>query len=253
MVDAATIAGHDWRTDHDVHPNVTPDTPIAWDPAHPSPDASVGAAYLDPQQLELFEAGVSPRAAAPGAGAPGDDAGSALAEQLGTWSAELVAWAKTLASAAVYATVIVTFGFQVARVDGLSMAPTLSDQDRLIVNKFSYRLSAPRKGDIVMFFYPIDPDKSFVKRVIGVEGDTVRIVGGRVYVNDLAMDDSFVAPEYRSHEDFGPQAVPRGYYFVMGDHRNNSSDSRDWGMVPKKYITGKVQVRWWPLSHARAF
>jgi signal peptidase I len=236
-----------------VHPNVTPDTPIAWDPAHPSPDVSVGETYLDPQQLELFEAALSPRAALSVAGASADDAGSALAQQLGTWSAELVAWAKTLASAAVYATVIVTFGFQVARVDGLSMAPTLSDQDRLIVNKFSYRLSAPRKGDIVMFFYPIDPDKSFVKRVIAVEGDTVRIVGGRVYVNDLAMDDSFVAPEYRSHEDFGPQAVPRGYYFVMGDHRNNSSDSRDWGMVPKKYITGKVQVRWWPLSHARAF
>jgi signal peptidase I len=174
-------------------------------------------------------------------------------ERLNVWKDEVVAWFKTLASAAVYATLIVTFGFQVARVEGQSMAPTLADQDRLIVNKFAYRISAPRKGDIVMLYYPINPDKSFVKRVIAEEGDTVRIVDGRVYVNDVPMDDSFVPPEYRSHDDFGPQVIQEGYYFVMGDHRNNSSDSRHWGLVPKKYIIGKVQLRWWPLPHARVF
>jgi signal peptidase I len=166
---------------------------------------------------------------------------------------ELVAWVKTLMSAAVYAVLIVTFGFQVARVEGQSMAPTLEDQDRLIVNKLVYRISDPRRGDIVMLYYPLNPDKSFVKRVIAEEGDTVRIVDGRVYVNDIPLKDDYVASEYRSHDDWGPQVIPEGYYFVMGDHRNNSSDSRHWGMVPKKYIIGKVQLRWWPVPTARVF
>jgi signal peptidase I len=166
---------------------------------------------------------------------------------------EVVAWLKTLASAAVYATLIVTFGFQVARVEGQSMAPTLADQDRLIVNKLAYRIGSPVVGDIVMLYYPNNPDKSFVKRIIAEEGDQIRIVDGRVYRNDVPMDDAFVPPEFRSHDDWGPQIVPEGYYFVMGDHRNNSSDSRHWGYVPKKYVIGKVQLRWWPLSEARLF
>ena len=188
--------------------------------------------------------------------APGVPAPAVAAPAGTTWAVvreELVAWVKTLGSAAVYATLIVTFGFQVARVEGQSMAPTLQDQDRLIVNKAVYRLSAPRRGDIVMLYYPLNPDKSFVKRVIAEENDTVRITDGRVYVNDIPLDDSYVPPEYRSHDDWGPSSIPEGYYFVMGDHRNNSSDSRHWGMVPKKYIIGKVQVRWWPLQQSRVF
>src|SRR5690348_15748610 len=166
---------------------------------------------------------------------------------------ELVAWIKTLFSAAVYAILIVTFGFQVARVEGHSMAPTLEDQDRLIVNKLAYRIGEPHLGDIVMLYYPNDPSKSFVKRVIAEEGDQLRIVDGKVYRNDVLLDDSFVPPEYRSHDDWGPEVIPEGYYFVMGDHRNNSSDSRHWGMVPKRYIIGKVQLRWWPVPNARVF
>jgi len=92
-----------------------------------------------------------------------------------------------------------------------------------------------------------------VKRVVAAEGDQVKIVGGRVYRNGTLMDDNFVLPQYRSHEDFGPSVIRQGYYFVMGDHRNGSSDSRDWGEVPKKYIIGRVQIRWWPLPHARTF
>ena len=176
-----------------------------------------------------------------------------MMRRLEVWRDEFFAWVRTLASAAVYATLIVTFGFQVARVEGQSMAPTLADQDRLIVNKLRYRLTTPQRGDIVMLYYPLNPDKSFVKRVIAEEGDTVRVVDGRVYVNDVPMRDDFVPAEYRSHDDWGPQVIPEGYYFVMGDHRNNSSDSRHWGFVPKKYIIGKVQVRWWPVPHARVF
>ena len=177
----------------------------------------------------------------------------ASASHLGQVRDELVAWVKTLLSAAVYAILIVTFGFQVARVEGHSMAPTLEDQDRLIVNKLVYRIGEPRRGDIVMLYYPLNPDKSFVKRVIAEENDTVRIVDGRVYVNDVPLHDDYIPEDYRSHDDWGPQVIPEGYYFVMGDHRNNSSDSRHWGMVPKKYIIGKVQLRWWPVPAARVF
>ncbi len=166
---------------------------------------------------------------------------------------EIVSGVQTLLSAAVYATLIVTFGFQVARVDGLSMAPTLEDHDRLIVDKLVYEMGDPRPGDIVMLYYPVNPEKMFVKRVVAKEGDRVRIVDGRVYVNDLPLHDDYVPEEFRSHDDFGPEVIQPGYYFVMGDHRNNSSDSRHWGQVPKKYIVGKVKIRWWPIQDARIF
>ncbi len=148
---------------------------------------------------------------------------------------------------------IVTFLFQVARVQGRAMEPTLADQDRLIVNKLVYRHSDPQVGDIVMLYYPNKPEKTFVKRVIGAENDQIRIVEGRVYRNEVLMDDAFVAVDFRSHDDWGPEVVPEGYYFVMGDRRNNSADSRHWGFVPKKYIVGRVQYRWWPVNTARAF
>jgi signal peptidase I len=207
---------------------------------------------LPPPALAPQEPVAGDPAAAPGAVEPrlALDGTSLWLNRLGE---ELVAWLKTLASAAVYATLIVTFGFQVARVEGMSMAPTLQDQDRLIVNKLAYRIGDPKVGDIVMLYYPLKPEKSFVKRIIAEEGDQVRIVGGRVFRNDVPLDDSFVPQEYRSYDDWGPQVIPEGYYFVMGDHRNNSSDSRHWGFVPKKYIIGKVQLRWWPMGHARVF
>jgi signal peptidase I len=172
---------------------------------------------------------------------------------LGQVGEELLAWTKTLASAAVYAVLIVTFGFQVARVEGQSMAPTLEDQDRLIVNKLAYLFDAPKTGDVVMLSYPKNPDQSFVKRVVAEPLDTVRIVDGRVYVNDQLRPDEFVPEEFRDSRSEPITVVPEGYYFVMGDHRNNSSDSRDWGPVPKKYILGRIQLRWWPFSQARVF
>ena len=174
-----------------------------------------------------------------------------LARRIGE---ESIAWFKTFASAAVYASLIVTFGFQVARVEGKSMEPTLQDQDRLIVNKAVYQFfDEPQPMDIVMLYYPRDPDKSFVKRIIAKEGDTVRIENGQVFVNEVPLPDSFVPPEFRSHDNHGPEVVQESYYFVMGDHRNNSSDSRHWGQVPQKYVIGKVQLRWWPLADATLF
>jgi signal peptidase I len=208
---------------------------------------------VDPVLPQPSYEGLAAAAAIPDMRLAVDDRGTRVMQQFGVWRDELIAWFKTLFSAAIYATLIVTFGFQVARVEGLSMAPTLEDQDRLIVNKFIYRVSAPRRGDIVMLYYPLNPDKSFVKRVIAEEGDTVRIIDGRVFVNDIPLQDDYVKPDYRSHDDWGPQVIPEGYDFVMGDNRSNSSDSRSWGMVPKKYIIGKVQIRWWPVPTARIF
>jgi signal peptidase I len=219
-----------------------PAVPVVEGYAPPAP-SSLALVPADPMSIEPAVTGVpEPRLALDGT--------SLWLNRLGE---ELVAWLKTLASAAVYATLIVTFGFQVARVEGMSMAPTLQDQDRLIVNKLAYRIGDPKVGDIVMLYYPLKPEKSFVKRIIAEEGDQVRIVDGKVFRNDVQLDDSFVPPDYRSHDDWGPQVIPEGYYFVMGDHRNNSSDSRHWGFVPKKYIIGKVQLRWWPMGHAKVF
>ena len=235
-----------------------------YDPYAPPPPVPIPEPYVPPQPMPVAEALTAPEplvsteavpALAGGIPAQPDarlgiDGGALRMERV---VEELIAWLKTLASAAVYATLIVTFGFQVARVEGHSMAPTLEDQDRLIVNKLAYRIGEPHISDIVMLYYPNDPNKSFVKRVIAEEGDQVRIVDGKVYRNDILLDDSFVPPDYKSHDDWGPQVIPEGYYFVMGDHRNNSSDSRHWGFVPKKYIIGRVQLRWWPLRHARMF
>ena len=145
---------------------------------------------------------------------------------------------------------MVTFVCQVVRVEGQAMAPTIEHQDFVLVNKMAYLSAEPRRGDVVLLLYPVNPDKKFVKRIVGEQADTVRITDGRVYVNDLPLDDNYVRPEYRSHEDWGPQVIQEGYCFVMGDHRNNSSDSRHWGMVPIKYVLGRVAYR---LSGARWF
>jgi signal peptidase I len=213
------------------------------------------AGYIErPMHLDASPAPLEPLPAVAGdfGRVRAEDDGASLAGRL---TDEFVAWLKTLASAAVYATLIVTFGFQVARVEGQSMSPTLQDQDRLIVNKFVYltHIGEPQLGDIVMLYYPNNPKKSFVKRVIAAENQTIRMVDGKVFVNEVPIDDSFVPPDYRGHDDYGPVVIPEGYYFVMGDHRTNSSDSRHWGYVPKKYIIGRVQLRWWPVPEARTF
>ena len=142
---------------------------------------------------------------------------------------------------------------QLARVEGHSMAPTLANQDRLVVDRLTYRIGKPTPGDIVMFHVPVAPDRLFVKRIIAEAGDVVLIRNGRVSVNGLQLDDRYVPADFRSHEDWGPYRVPAEYYVVMGDHRNRSSDSRHWGPVPREAIVGRVQARWWPLSSVTLF
>ena len=136
-----------------------------------------------------------------------------MSRRLEVWKDEFVAWVKTLASAAVYATLIVTFGFQVARVEGQSMAPTPADQ--IGFDRQQARLPpalTPQRGDIIMLYYPLNPDKSVRQSGDCRGGITVRVVDGRVYVNDVPVLDEQVPPEYRSHDDWGPQVIPEGYY-----------------------------------------
>ncbi len=166
---------------------------------------------------------------------------------------ELIVWLRTLTAAAVYATLIVTFGFQVARVEGRSMEPTLHDQDRLVVNKLAYQIHDPEVGDVVMLWHPSHPDLTLVKRIVAAPGDTIEFQAGVVLRNGIPQDDSFVPAQFREPDEREAIVVPDGYYFVLGDHRNNSTDSRSFGPVPKKYILGRVQARWWPIPDVRAF
>src|SRR5262245_58336118 len=148
---------------------------------------------------------------------------------------------------------IATFLIQLTRVSGPSMEPTLEDRDCLLVDRLPYELGMPQPGDIVTLYYPADPERVFIKRVIALEHQSVQLVNGQVCVRGSSLHGDYVNAAFRSHENWGPELVDDGYYFVMGDHRNDSSDSREWGFVPTKYVIGKVALRWWPLWRLRMF
>jgi signal peptidase I len=137
---------------------------------------------------------------------------------------------------------------QAFRVQGTSMLPLLEDSERIVVNKFVYRFHPIERGDVVVFWYPKDPSVSFIKRVIGMPGDTVELRNGALYVNDTRLREGYVRPNYKDDESYPPVEVKKGYYYVLGDHRNSSNDSRNWGEVPERYIYGKAFFRFWPLS-----
>jgi signal peptidase I len=143
---------------------------------------------------------------------------------------------------------IIIFLYQPVKVEGTSMMPSLGDQERIFVNKFVYRLEPIERGDIVVFRYPRDPSKSFIKRVIGVGGDRVRIDGGQVYVNDKPLDEDYVVPAYADGRSYREIVVPSDSYFVLGDHRNMSNDSRDFGPVDASFIYGKAVFGYWPMD-----
>jgi signal peptidase I len=129
------------------------------------------------------------------------------------------------------------------RVDGSSMEPTLHNGAYVLVNKLSYRLRQPAYGDIVVFYYPRDPGKEYIKRVIGLPGDQVDVVDGKMYVNKQLLEELYIAaaPEYS-----GSWTVPQDSLFVFGDNRNNSSDSHNWGALPISYVVGKAILVYWP-------
>jgi signal peptidase I len=129
------------------------------------------------------------------------------------------------------------------RVDGASMEPTLTTGEYVIVNRLSYKLGSPQRGDIIVFHFPRDPREEYIKRVIGLPGDVVEAKNGYLYVNGQKLDESYLSVKTNYT---GTWQVPEGQLFVLGDNRNNSSDSHDWGFVPMDYVVGKAIVVYWP-------
>ena len=160
----------------------------------------------------------------------------------------LGAWLRDLIISLVISAFIIVFIYQPVKVEGVSMMPSLEDQERIFVNKFVYRLEPISRGDIVVFRYPRDPSKSYIKRVIGVAGDRIRIDGGQVYVNGEALDEDYVPPAYDDARSFPETVVPPHTYFVLGDHRSMSSDSREFGPVNQTSIYGKAVFGYWPMD-----
>ena len=163
---------------------------------------------------------------------------------------------RDLVFALMIAALVVVFIVQPVKVEGTSMLPRLHDGERIFVNKLIYYDEyrwAPRieRGDIVVFWFPDDPSKSYIKRVIGLPGDTVEVHEGIVRVNGRDLNETYLESKHNlSHRSQTPVYVRPNYYFVMGDNRDNSSDSRIWGLVPKKYIYGKALLRYWPITAA---
>ena len=157
-------------------------------------------------------------------------------------------WLRDLVLAALLAFTIIYFLYQPVQVEGTSMMPLLKNHERIVVNKMVYHVGPIHRGDIIVFHYPPDPAESFIKRVIGLPGDWVRISDGRVYVNGKRLREPYVLPAYRGEQTWPPVHVAPDHYYVLGDHRDFSNDSRDWGTVDRESIYGKAVFAYWPLS-----
>ncbi|BAF59898.1 signal peptidase I [Pelotomaculum thermopropionicum SI] len=154
---------------------------------------------------------------------------------------------ESVAIAVVLAVVIRLFVLEPFYIPSGSMEPTLKENDRIIVSKLNYRFQEPKRGDIVVFKFPRDPKRNFVKRLIAVGGETVALKDGHLYINGQAVPEDYLPPGLR-FSDYGPREVPEGCYFMLGDNRNNSDDSRVWGFLPENLIVGKAVLIYWPLD-----
>ena len=161
-----------------------------------------------------------------------------------------ILWLRDLLISAAASVLIITFLYQPVRVEGTSMLPRLEDHDRLFINKFVYRFSAIERGDVVVFHYPRDPEKSYIKRVIALPGDHIRIDHGQVWLNDRRLREPYVPEAYEDSRSMRDMVVPDDAYFVMGDHRSISSDSREFGPVDRSLIYGKAVFVYWPARDA---
>ena len=157
-------------------------------------------------------------------------------------------WVRDLIISLAISAFIIVFLYQPVKVEGTSMMPSLDDQERIFINKFVYRIEPIQHGDIIVFRYPRDPAKSFIKRVIGIAGDHVRIEDGRVYLNGKELVEDYVPRAYDDNRSYPDVVVPPDSYFVLGDHRSLSNDSRDFGPVDASYIYGKAVFGYWPVD-----
>jgi signal peptidase I len=192
---------------------------------------------MQPNDSPILTPAAAPQAEAPGAHS-----------RDGLWSA--VSWVRDLAFSILIAVILIVFIYQPVKVEGTSMMPALTDQERIFINKFTYHfgLGSIERGDMVVFWYPQDQTKSYIKRVIGVPGDLVGIDAGQVYVDGRPLVEDYVPEEYRDRVSLEPRLVPPDSYFVLGDHRSSSSDSRTWGFVRRNDIYGKAVFVYWPLD-----
>lgn len=157
-----------------------------------------------------------------------------------------LSWLRDLLIAVALALAIIAFVYQPVKVEGSSMAPQLSDQERIVINKFIYKFEPIQRGDIVVFRYPRDPGKSFIKRVVGLPGETVEIRRGLVYINGMALHEDYLPLQEQDLQSYPPTRLPPQHYFVLGDHRRSSNDSRAWGTVHRDFIYGKAVFAYWP-------
>jgi signal peptidase I len=162
----------------------------------------------------------------------------------------LTLWLRDIAIAIAASVLIVLFLYQPVKVEGTSMLPQLEDRDRLFINKFVYHFEEIHRGDVVVFHYPRDPEKSYIKRVIAVPGDRLRIERGEVYLNGVHLPETYVPDEYRDMKSMVETVIPDEEYFMMGDHRSISSDSREFGPVDRDLIYGKAVFVYWPTKDA---
>jgi signal peptidase I len=163
-------------------------------------------------------------------------------------SGSLGLWLRDLLFSAAVSVLIILFLYQPVRVEGTSMSPRLEDHDRLFINKFVYHVTSIERGDVVVFHYPRDPAKSYIKRVIALPGDKLRIDHGQVWVNGKELLEAYVPEMYRDVKSYAEIEVPDDSYFVMGDHRSISSDSREFGPVERDLIYGKAVFIYWPAK-----
>jgi len=198
--------------------------PIPTDPA---------SLHLAPPELEL-SAAPTPRPAPP------------VPTQYSGWRSLF----RDVLVAIIASAVIILFLYQPVRVEGTSMLPTLEDENRLLINKFAYRFGEIHRGDVVVFLYPQDHSKSYIKRVIAIPGDDLRIDHGTVYVNGIAQKEDYVPAKFRDDRSQPEMILPKGDFFVMGDHRTISSDSREFGPVARPLIYGKAALVYWPMDQA---
>jgi len=162
---------------------------------------------------------------------------------------ELRGWVRDLAVALGLALIIIVFLYQPVKVEGTSMAPLLSDQERIFINKFVYHFEPVERGDVVVFWYPLDRSKSFIKRVVGLPGETIELRQGRLFINAREWRETYVPASYFDGSSYGPVPIPEGNYFLMGDHRDSSNDSRMFGPVSRSFIYGKAVFAYWPVDH----